>query len=162
MLPIKVFYGILILLVLLPLIIFRFSRYKNVLKINSYLALGLAMVAGLLWGYANQLLIVYDDNVVQEYALFFPQDYPLSNGKSVSVGYQFGWRQASVINNGQRPLIYEIVRYGFSDTADTVYGVLPYARLTDLPKPISYVFSEPPSSVRLTFFQSDLRAWIHR
>lgn len=162
MLPIKLFYGLLILLVLLPLIIFRFSRHKNSLKINRYLALGLAIVAGVLWGAANQLLIVTDDNQAQEYALFFPQDYSLLNGKSVAVPYQFGWRQASVINNGQLSLIYETVKYGSSETNAEVRGIFPYALMSNLPEPISYTFSEPPSAVRLTFFSSDLRGWVHR
>ncbi|TNH06188.1 hypothetical protein [Testudinibacter sp. TR-2022] len=162
MLPINLFYGLLILLILLPLIIFRFSRYKNSLKINRYLALGLVTLAALLWGAVNQLVIVRDDNQFQEYALFFPQQYQLANQQQLAVPYQFGWRKAVVVNDGQLPLIYETVKYGSSDTEVQIIGVLPYALLKNLPEPISYRFTQPPSAVRLTFIGSDLRGWIHR
>ncbi|MDH3001159.1 hypothetical protein A1D23_11930 [Chelonobacter oris] len=162
MLPINLFYGGLILFILLPLMIFRFSRYKNSVKLNRNLALGLAVVAGLLWGLGNQLVIAEDDNQATEYVLFVPQDYVLGNGKTVLLPYQFGWRKASVINNGQLPLIYEIVKYGDDDTTAQIIGVFPYAMVKNLPKPIRYLFSEPPSAVRLTFFSSDQRGWIHR
>ena len=162
MLPINIFYGLLILLILLPLIIFRFSRYKNSLVINRNLALGLIIFAGGLWGVTNQLVIVTDDNQAKEYALFFSQQYPLNNGKSIEVPNQFGWRNASVINNGQTPLIYETVKYGDSETSAQMIGIFPYAILKNLPEPIDYRFIEPPSAVRLTFVGSDLRGWIHR
>ncbi|MGR3807153.1 hypothetical protein [Pasteurella testudinis] len=157
MLPINLFYGLLILLILLP-----FSRYKNSLKINRYLALGLAALAGLLWGTANQVVVVTDDDSAQEYALFYPQHYQLSNRQQLTLSYQFGWRKASVINNGKRPLIYETVKYGSSESVTEVRGILPYAVIKNLPEPIHYTFTEPPSAVRLTFVGSDLRGWIHR
>lgn len=162
MLPINLFYGLLILLVLLPLIIFRFSRYKNSLIINRNLALSLVIFAAGLWGLANQLVVITDDNQAKEYALFFSQQYPLHNGKNIEVPYQFGWRNASVINDGQTPLIYETVKYGDSETSAQVIGVFPYAILKNLPEPIDYYFTEPPNAVRLTFVGSDLRGWIHR
>ncbi|MGV6988492.1 hypothetical protein ACWA5Z_05840 [Testudinibacter sp. P80/BLE/0925] len=162
MLPIKLFYALLILLVLLPLLVFRFSRYKNSLKINRTLALGLAVLAAVLWGMANQLLVVTDDNQVTEYALFIPQQYQLDNQQQLDVPYQFGWRNASVINNGNIPLIYETVKYGSSDVKTEVRGIFPYSIAKALPEPINYTFSEPPSAVRLTFVGSDLRGWIHR
>lgn len=162
MLPIKLFYALLILLVLLPLLIFRFSRYKNSLKINRTLALGSAILAGLLWGAANQLVVVTDDNQATEYALFIPQQYQLHNQQRLDVSYQFGWRNASVINNGNIPLIYETVKYGSSENETEVRGIFPYSIVKNLPEPISYSFSEPPSAVKLTFFSSDLRGWIHR
>ncbi|TNH01937.1 hypothetical protein FHQ26_02955 [Testudinibacter sp. TR-2022] len=162
MLPINLFYGLLILLILLPLIIFRFSRYKNSLKINRYLALGLVTLAALLWGAVNQLVVVTNDNQAREYALFFPQQYQLANQQQLAVPYQFGWRKATVINDSRQPLIYETVKYGSSEIEMQVIGILPYAMMKNLPEPISYSFSEPPSAVRLTFIGSDLRGWIHR
>lgn len=148
--------------VLLTGVITRYRLRRKSEFFSGCVILAIVGIGVLIWGFANRITVVNDQNQVEDYTSFFSQSFKSINGKTLEIPYEFGWRESSVINNGKKPFFYETVVYGSNTIPIKSFIINQYSVQNKLPAVIYYPFQSPPNKVTLRFVDSTERGWLHR
>lgn len=140
--------------------IFVCYPYKAMLKAHKKVLMSLMLSAVIInFGLVNQVYITDDDNQVERYALLFPTYQRLNNNTLIYLYPKFGLSNAWVVNNGQRPVVFETVIYGTSNQQIAITNIAAYT--ISRTRAVEFIFQPPPRNIQIKR-ASEIKGWLHR